>query len=140
MNSQPGGDRRSPRTPDRAGGGRRGAPPRPSPPPPPPPRPRGGGAAGPGRGGGASAGLGNGTEVFLPLEDLVDVDRERARLAGEIRRLGEQLSGTEKKLKNEAFVTRAPADVVEREREKASTFRDQRDKLRQKLTALGGSG
>jgi len=89
---------------------------------------------------GASAVLGNGTEVFLPLKGLVDLDRERERLSREIERLAGQLRGTEKKLANEEFVTRAPEEVVEKEREKASTFRDQRDKLREKLAVLGGGG
>jgi valyl-tRNA synthetase len=87
---------------------------------------------------GASAVLSNGTEVFLPLEGIVDLDRERERLRTEIDRLEGQLVATEKKLANEEFVTRAPEEVVGKERDKAATFRDQRDKLREKLGVLGG--
>ncbi|MEX1257285.1 MAG: valine--tRNA ligase [Gemmatimonadota bacterium] len=90
----------------------------------------------PPRGAGATAVLRDGTELFLRLDGLVDLDRERSRLREEIRRLEGQLSGTEAKLSNENFVSRAPEAVVEKEREKASTYRDQRDKLRVKLTTL----
>jgi valyl-tRNA synthetase len=88
---------------------------------------------------GAHSVLKSGAEVFLPLEDLIDLDRERERMGGEIRRLEGQLAGAEKKLANENFTARAPADVVEREREKAESMRDQLDKLLRKLEELGGS-
>jgi valyl-tRNA synthetase len=89
-----------------------------------------------GRGVGATAVLQNGTEVFLPLEGLVDVARERGRLRKEIERLEGQLEGAERKLANEKFTARAPAEVVDREREKAAVFREQRDKLLGTLHSL----
>jgi valyl-tRNA synthetase len=85
---------------------------------------------------GATAVLQNGTELFLPLEGLIDLDRERERLSREIERLGGQLRGAMAKLANENFTGRAPADVVEKEREKAETFRQQRDTLQEKLESL----
>jgi valyl-tRNA synthetase len=85
---------------------------------------------------GATAVLKSGVEVFLPLEGLVDLDRERARLQEEIQRLEGQLRAAEAKLANENFVNRAPAEVVVRERDKAATFRNQRDRLRDKLDTL----
>ena len=85
---------------------------------------------------GATAVLKNGTELFLPLEGLIDLDRERERLAREIDRLSAQLRGAEAKLSNENFTGRAPAEVVAKEREKAETFRQQRDTLQEKLDSL----
>ncbi len=85
---------------------------------------------------GATAVLRDGTEIFLPLEGLVDLDRERSRLRDEIARLEGQLAGAEAKLANEGFTSRAPAEVVAKEREKAQSFRDQRDKLGSKLATL----
>ena len=93
---------------------------------------QGGGAGGVG----AHAVLTDGTEVFIPLEGVIDLDRERERLAGEIRRLEGQLTGVQKKLDNGHFVQRAPQEVVEREREKARSFGEQLDKLRVKLSGL----
>jgi valyl-tRNA synthetase len=94
-------------------------------------------AAAAGAGGrGAHAVLRSGAELFLPLEGLVDLDQERRRLSTELARLDGQIEGTEKKLSNEQFVARAPAQVVEREREKVARFRDQRERLAEKLAAL----
>ena len=92
-----------------------------------------------GRGVGATTVLQNGTELFLPLEGLVDLDQERERLAREITRLEGQLEGVRKKLANENFVTRAPEPVVQKERDKEATFEDQRDKLEAKLQLLEGA-
>ena len=92
-----------------------------------------------GRGVGASAVLKDGIELFIPLEGLLDLERERQRLRSEIGRLDGQLQGAEKKLANPSFVERAPEEVIQKERDKSTVFRDQRDKLLQKLSALESS-
>jgi valyl-tRNA synthetase len=88
---------------------------------------------------GASAVLRSGTEVFIPLAGVIDLDRERARLREEIGRIDGQIAGGEKKLSNESFVARAPENVVSYEREKLASFREQRGKLADKLAALEGA-
>jgi valyl-tRNA synthetase len=88
---------------------------------------------------GASAVLRSGTEVFIPLAGVIDLDRERARLREEIGRIDGQIAGGEKKLSNESFVARAPENVVTYEREKLASFREQRGKLADKLAALEGA-
>lgn len=88
------------------------------------------------RGAGAHAVLQSGGEVFIPLRDLIDVDRERSRLQDELDRIRRLLESTEKRLSNDQFVEKAPAEVVDREREKAESFRDQQERLSRKLTAL----
>ncbi len=85
---------------------------------------------------GAHAVLQSGAELFLPLEGLIDLARERERLSGELERVEALLSSTEKRLGNADFVERAPAQVVEREREKAASLAEQRDRLSRKLMAL----
>ncbi len=87
-------------------------------------------------GAGAHAVLGNGTELFLPLEGVIDLDRERERLEKEIQRLQGQLAGSRKKLQNTDFVEKAPDEVVQRERDKAASFGEQIDKLQEKLRAF----
>lgn len=91
------------------------------------------GADGPG----ASAILEGATSVFVPLRDAIDVARECARLRGELERVTAQRTAVEAKLGDERFTARAPAEIVERERAKGQTFRDQCDVLRAKLHALG---
>ena len=89
-----------------------------------------------GSGVGAHAVLGNGAELFVPLETVIDLDRERERLRGERARVEAQLEGVRTRLANEAFVSRAPADVVAKERERADQLQEQASKLREKLTML----
>jgi valyl-tRNA synthetase len=88
---------------------------------------------------GASAVLRSGTELFIPLAGVIDLEKERARLRTEAEKLDGLAAGTEKKLSNESFVSRAPAEVVEKEREKLAGYREQADKLRGKLAALEGA-
>jgi len=90
---------------------------------------------------GGHAVLSDGTAVFVPLGDAIDVERECGRLTAEVDRLGLLVEAQERKLANQQFVSRAPADVVTREREKAATWREQREVLGRKLELLGcGSG
>jgi valyl-tRNA synthetase len=89
-------------------------------------------------GAGAHGVLVNGTELFIPLEGVIDLDREMERLRGEIQRLDGQLLGTRKKLENKGFLEKAPDEVVAREREKAASFQEQMEKLQEKLHAFEG--
>jgi valyl-tRNA synthetase len=89
-------------------------------------------------GSGAHAVLRNGTEVFVPLEGVVDLEKERERLEGEIDRLAGQLKGVRSKLENPNFLQRAPEDVVAREREKEASFQEQLGKLREKMKVFQG--
>ena len=64
-----------------------------------------------------------GEEVYVPLEGLIDFEAERKRLEDRIAKERAFLGGIEKKLANEKFVERAPAEVVERERARADEVR-----------------
>jgi valyl-tRNA synthetase len=86
---------------------------------------------------GGHAVLSDGTAVFVPLGDAIDLARECQRLSGEMKRLTRLVESQDRKLGNEQFVSRAPADVVQREREKAATWREQREVLSRKLELLG---
>jgi valyl-tRNA synthetase len=86
---------------------------------------------------GGHAVLPDGTAVFVPLGDAIDVARECDRLGTEAERLGALLASQEKKLGNEQFVSRAPADVVAREREKLVAWTEQREVLVRKRERLG---
>ncbi|MEC7992024.1 MAG: hypothetical protein VX192_11690, partial [Pseudomonadota bacterium] len=58
-------------------------------------------------------------KVMVPLAGLIDVEAERARLAKEVARCESDLQKLAGKLSNEAFVSKAPAAVVEKERQRA---------------------
>jgi valyl-tRNA synthetase len=81
--------------------------------------------------------LSDGTAVFVPLGDTIDVGRECSRLGSEVDRLIRLVESQEKKLGNQQFVSRAPTDVVERERQKLSTWKEQREVLLKKRELLG---
>jgi valyl-tRNA synthetase len=86
---------------------------------------------------GGHAVLSDGTAVFVPLGDAIDVGRECGRLGTEVDRLGKLVESQQRKLGNEQFVSRAPADVVDRERQKLATWKDQREVLVKKRELLG---
>jgi valyl-tRNA synthetase len=88
---------------------------------------------------GGHAVLPDGTAVFVPLGDTIDLGRECSRLGSEVDRLIRLVESQEKKLGNQQFVARAPSDVVERERQKLSTWREQREVLLRKRELLGCS-
>jgi valyl-tRNA synthetase len=87
-------------------------------------------------GAGAHVILRGGTDLFVPLAGLIDLERERTRLGSELKRVESQLRSAESKLASEQFVTRAPADVVANERAKADNLRDLKARLLDKLKAL----
>jgi valyl-tRNA synthetase len=86
---------------------------------------------------GGHAALSDGTAVFVPLGEAIDVGRECGRLGSEVDRLARLVQSQEQKLGNEQFVSRAPSEVVERERQKLTTWKEQREVLTRKRELLG---
>ncbi len=79
-------------------------------------------------------------ELFVPLEGLVDVEAELAKLAKEEGKIQKELQRSEKKLNNQGFLQKAPAEVVAKEREKVERLRARLEKLahhRRTLEAIG---
>ncbi len=77
-----------------------------------------------------------GAEVFLPLEGLVDLDEERARLAREAGRLVGDLENSKKKLRNQDFLNKARPEVVEKERARLAALEETLEKLRRAQESL----
>ena len=75
-------------------------------------------------------------EARLCLFVEVDVDAERARLGKEIQRLESEIAKAQNKLSNEKFVAKAPAAVIEQERQRVTEFGATADKLREQLAKL----
>ena len=65
--------------------------------------------------------------IFLPLSDIVDTEKEIARLEGEQKKLVGEIERLEKKLSNQGFVAKAPAAVVEGEKAKLAKYRENLD-------------
>jgi valyl-tRNA synthetase len=77
-------------------------------------------------------------EVYLPLAGMVDLEAERARLQKEISSTHQDIERAEKLLANPGFTTKAPAAVVEKERQKLSEGHDRLARLQERLRALSG--
>jgi valyl-tRNA synthetase len=86
---------------------------------------------------GGHAVLDDGSAVFVPLGGAIDLGRECRRLGDEVGRLDALLVQQERKLANGQFVSRAPAHVVENERQKLASWREQAETLRAKRRLLG---
>ena len=84
----------------------------------------------------AQAVLPDGHAAAVALGDVIDVAKECARVRGELDRLDRQLAALAAKLANEGFTGRAPADVVQQEREKERQWTEKRGALAAKLAAL----
>ena len=78
----------------------------------------------------------SGMEVFVDLADLIDVPAEIARKKQEVEKLVGFIAAKEKKLSNASFVERAPADVVQKERDSLKELRDQLTAAREVLERL----
>ncbi len=74
--------------------------------------------------------------VFLPLRELVDLQAERERVEKELKKNRGFLEGQMKKLSNQAFISRAPENVVQAEREKADKLRALIENLEKSLETL----
>ncbi len=85
----------------------------------------------------AQAVLSQGLELFVPLAGIVDLSRERARVADELASLEKQLAALQGRLANEKFTAKAPAAVVEAERAKAAEWSSRRDALQARLATFG---
>ena len=77
-----------------------------------------------------------GGELFMPLLDLVDKDKELERLNKEKAKLESEIMRVEKKLSNEKFVSKAPEAVVNEERVKGEKYKEMLQAVLQRIEAL----
>ena len=75
--------------------------------------------------------------LYLPLAELVDLEKEKARIQKELDKNRKELDKLETKLNNPGFVNKAPAQVVEAERERAGKLKALLVKLEESAAALG---
>ena len=94
--------------------------------------------AAPAGAGAAHSVLADGSELIVPLGGLVDVSKECGKLRSELEQLEIQLHALSKRLRNEGFISRAPASVVEAERKKEDEWIKRREQLADKVKALCG--
>ncbi|HHT69616.1 MAG TPA: valine--tRNA ligase [Firmicutes bacterium] len=80
----------------------------------------------------------DGINIFLPLADLVDMEAEIARIKKDLEATETELQRAQSKLQNEGFITKAPPQVVEKEREKLESYKATLERLQSLLQEMQG--
>ncbi len=84
----------------------------------------------------AATALAGETRLLIPLAGVIDKDAELQRLDKEIARLEKEVQRAEGKLSNEKFTARAPAEVVEQERQRLAEYQGALERLAEQKTRL----
>jgi len=79
-----------------------------------------------------------GAELYLPLEGLIDFDKEINRLEKELEKWNKEVDRVQKKLANEGFVSKAPQKIVDEEKQKEKDYLDKQAKVKARLEELRG--
>jgi valyl-tRNA synthetase len=74
--------------------------------------------------------------IYIPLADMVDFAAEAERLEKELKTVDAEIKRAEGKLNNEGFTSRAPAAVVEAEREKLEKYREKKIGIEEALKSV----
>ena len=77
-----------------------------------------------------------GAEIYSPLEQLLDIEKEIERLKGEKARLEKEVARCNGMLNNERFVSKAPADKVQAERDKLANYEQMMAQVEERLKSL----
>ncbi len=77
-------------------------------------------------------------EIHIPLAGIIDVEAEKSRLVKEISKLSDEVERLTGRLANPAFADKAPAPIVQKERDKLAEASSTLEKLRQQLHGFGG--
>ena len=75
-------------------------------------------------------------QIFIPLAELVDLEKEKARMEKELKKNSDELTKLNAKLGNPGFVNKAPANVVEAEKERAAKLAELVAKLEEQLKGM----
>nr|WP_317359562.1 valine--tRNA ligase [uncultured Tyzzerella sp.] len=74
--------------------------------------------------------------IYMPFDELVDIEKELDRLKKEEDKLIKEVERVEKKLSNEGFVAKAPEKVINEEKEKMAKYKDMLQKVREQISSL----
>ncbi|MDD5798486.1 MAG: valine--tRNA ligase [Clostridiaceae bacterium] len=75
--------------------------------------------------------------IYMPLAELVDIEKERGRLQKEVKRLEGELARVNGMLNNEKFVSRAPEAKIQEERDKKEKYTQMMNQVKERLAQLG---
>ena len=89
-----------------------------------------------GRTGPVASGVCPGARIFVPLHDLIDLAQERKRLSLQLEKTRKEFQKAENKLQNENFLSRAPEDIVQKQKDQRKALRMKIEKLEKNLEML----
>jgi valyl-tRNA synthetase len=76
------------------------------------------------------------TEIFIPLEGVIDIEKEKSRLGEKLAGLEGELKRAEARLKNKNFASKAPAAVVRKTKERVESIKAETKPLKKNLKSL----
>jgi len=74
--------------------------------------------------------------VLVPMGDLVDAEKERARLEGELNKVLSEIKRADGKLNNAGFMSKAPKKLVDEERAKLEKYLEMKERIEKQLASL----
>jgi len=74
--------------------------------------------------------------IFIPMGELVDLEKEKARLEGELEKVTSEIQRADGKLNNQGFIAKAPKKLVDEERAKLNKYIEMREKIINQLKNL----
>ncbi len=84
----------------------------------------------------SATGVAGDVQFFIPLGDLIDVAKEKARINVEVAQMEKSAAAIEGRLSNEGFVQKAPPDVIEKERQRMAEQKARAAELKKALSCL----
>jgi valyl-tRNA synthetase len=85
---------------------------------------------------GSSVAVESTLEVYVPLEGLIDIEAELRRLRKELEGINKTLDQIDRKLMNEDFITKAPKEVVEKEKKRYNELMEKQKRLQENIERL----
>lgn len=74
--------------------------------------------------------------MFLPLEGLIDFEKEIERLEKELNKWKKEVELVQKKLSNQGFVSKAPQKIVDEEKQKEQDYKNKYQSVKARITEL----
>ncbi len=84
----------------------------------------------------AISGVIPGANIYIPLAELIDIDKEIERLGKECKKLQGEVTRVDKKLSNQGFVSKAPASVIEEEKAKREKYQTMLTQVEERIASL----
>ena len=80
--------------------------------------------------------LADGMQVFIPFEEMIDIKEEKQRLSGEIKKLEAEVTRASKMLSNPGFISKAPEQKIQEEKDKLAKYEELLKKTKERLEKM----